>query len=63
MKLPRNSQKVLLFRHYDSWYQIVLDKDKYILYRCGKTSSDYEQLGTGNSPTKLEEKVYAGKLK
>ena len=60
MKLPRNSQKVLLFRHNSIWYQIVLDKDKYILYRCGETSSDYEQLGTGNSPTKLEERVYAG---
>ena len=63
MKLPRNSQKVLLFKNKDLWYQIVQDKDKYILYRCGETSSDYDQLGTGNSPTKLEERVYAGKLK
>ena len=63
MKLPRTSIKVLHFKHNDTWYQIVQDKDKYILYRCGVTESDYEMLGTGNTPPKLEERVYSGNLK
>lgn len=63
MKLPKNCKRVLHFRHKDTWYRIVEDKDKYILYRCGETESDYEMLGTGNTPPKLEERVYSGKLK
>ena len=63
MKLPKNCRRVLHFKHKDTWYRIVEDKDKYILYRCGKTESDYEMLGTGNTPPKLEERVYSGKLK
>jgi hypothetical protein len=63
MKLPRNSKKVLHFNHGKIWYRIVQDKDKYILYRCGETESDYEMLGTGNTPPKLEERVYSGKVK
>ena len=63
MKLPRNSKKVLYFKHKDTWYQIVQDKDKYILYRCGETEKDYEMLATANTPPKLEERVYSGKIK
>ena len=63
MKLPKNSKKVLKFKHNDGWYQIVQDKDKYILYRCGENASDYTMLGTGNNPKKLEDRVYDGKLK
>lgn len=63
MKLPKNCKQVLHFRHKDIWYRIVEDNDKYILYRCGDTESDYEMLGTGNTPPKLEERVYSGKLK
>lgn len=63
MKLPKTSNKVLNFRHKDIWYQIVRDKDKYLLYRCGDTDKDYEMLATGATPPKLEEKVYSGKLK
>ena len=62
MKLPKSSNKVLLFKVDDKWYQIVYDKDKYILYRCGVDESDYVMLGTGNNPKKLEDKVYEGKL-
>ena len=63
MKLPKNSKKILCFKHKDTWYQIVEDRDKYILYRCGATESDYEMLGTGNTPPKLEKRVYTGELK
>ncbi len=63
MKLPKKCNKVLRFRHNDIWYQIVSDKDKYVLYRCGNSESDYEMLGTANTPPKLEERVYSGKLK
>lgn len=63
MKLPKSCKRVLHFRHKNIWYRIVEDNDKYILYRCGDTESDYEMLGTGNTPCKLEERVYSGKLK
>ena len=63
MKLPKTSRKVLLFKNNDDWYQIVQDKDKYILYRCGDSASDYTMLGTGNNPKKLEDRVCDGKLK
>lgn len=63
MKLPKNCKRVLHFKHNETWYQIVEDKDRYILYRCGGTEKDYEMLATGNMPPKLEERVYSGKLK
>lgn len=63
MKLPKNCKRVLHFKHKETWYQIVEDKDRYILYRCGETEKDYEMLATGNTPPKLEERVYSGKLK
>lgn len=63
MKLPKNCKQVLHFRHKNIWYRIVEDNDKYILYRCGGTESDYEMLGTGSTPPKLEERVYSGKLR
>lgn len=63
MKLPKNCKQILHFRHKDTWYRIVEDKNKYILYRCGDTKSDYEMLGTANTPPKLEERVYSGKIK
>ena len=63
MKLPKNCKRVLHFKHKETWYQIVEDKDRYILYRCGQTEKDYEMLATGNTPPKLEERVYSGKLK
>ena len=63
MKLPKSGRSVLHFRNGDLWYRIVEDKDKYILYRCGETEKDYEMLATGNTPPKLEERVYSGKLK
>lgn len=60
MKLPKNCTKALLFKHNDSWYQIVWDRDKYILFKKNG-ENDYTQLGTGSNPTKLEDKVYGGK--
>ena len=63
MKLPKNCKQVLHFRHKNIWYRIVEDNDKYILYHCGDTESDYEMLGTGSTPPKLEGRVYSGKLK
>lgn len=56
MKLPRNSTKILLFKHKNSWYQIVQVKDKYVLYKQ-LSDNDYEQLATGNNPKKLEQKI------
>lgn len=63
MKLPKKARRLLHFRHKDIWYQITEEGEKYLLYRCGDTSSDYEMLGSGNSPIKLEERVYSGKIK
>jgi hypothetical protein len=63
MKLPKTSKKVLHFKFGDEWYQIVQDKDKYLLYSCGINESDYTMLATGNNPVKLEDKIYSGKLK
>lgn len=60
MKLPKNCTEVLLFRHNDCWYQIVEDRDKFILFKKNG-ENDYTQLGTGSNPVKLEEKVYDGK--
>ena len=62
MKLPKKSRKLLHFLHKETWYQITEEGDKYVLYRC-ESVNDYTMLGTGNSPTKLEDKVYDGKYK
>ena len=62
MKLPNNCRKILLFRHEETWYQIVETRDMYILYRVNN-DDDYTQLATGNSPVKLEQRVYTGKVK
>ena len=63
MKLPKASQKLLRFQYDGIWYQIVRNGDKYFIYRCGDTINDYEQIGSGSDPSKLEEKVYSGKLR
>ena len=47
----------------DTWYKITYknnDISMYYLYRV-LSDNDFEQLGTGNNPKKLEDKVYAGK--
>ena len=62
MKLPKKSVKLLHFKHEETWYQITQDGDKYNLYRC-EDKNDYTHLGVGNSPVKLEYKVYDGKIK
>ena len=62
MKLPKKAIPVLNFRHGDTWYQITVEGDKYVLYRQ-ESEKDYTMLGTGNNPTKLENKVYDGKVK
>ncbi len=61
MKLPKKAVQVLHFRHGEKWYKITQDGDKYNLYKC-EDENDYSFLGTGNSPVKLENKVYDGKL-
>jgi hypothetical protein len=61
MKLPKKARKLLYFKHNDMWYQITEEGDKFYLYRC-ESEKDYTQLGSGNSPVKLEYKVYDGKL-
>ena len=63
MKLPKKARKLLHFRHKDTWYQITEEVDKYILYRC-ESETDYTQLATSkDSPVRLEQKVYDGKIK
>lgn len=61
MNLPKKSTKVLCFKHNDTWYQITSEGEIYVVYRCEEDG--YTLLGTGNSPVKLENKVYDGKLK
>ena len=63
MRIPKKARRLLRFKHNETWYKIVQDNDKYVLYRCGETESDYEMLGTASVPTKLEERVYSGKVK
>ena len=62
MKLPKNVIPVLTFKHNDTWYKIVLNRDIYIMYRM-ENENDYTQIATGNNPQKLEYKVYDGKVK
>lgn len=62
MKLPKGSVPILYFDCNNIWYQIIQNKDKYILYRK-ETSGEFTQLCTGNHPVKLEVKVREGKLK
>ena len=62
MKLPKNCTPLLIFLHNDTWYRIVERNDTYELYRV-IDDTNHEFLGKGNSPPKLEEKIYSGKLK
>lgn len=62
MKIPSHYKPTLTFRHGETWYKIVLNKDIYFLYRQ-ESENDYTQIGTGNNPQKLEYRVYDGKLK
>lgn len=63
MKLPKKATKLLKFRHGDVWYQITEENEKYILYRC-ESETEYTQLATSkDSPVRLEQKVYEGKIK
>ena len=62
MKIPKKATRLLKFKHGDQWYRITQEGEKYCLYRCD-TDIDHTLLGTGNLPTKLENKVYEGKYK
>jgi hypothetical protein len=61
MRLPKKSKRLLKFKHNNTWYQITDEVDKFALYRC-ESDTDYTYLGSGNSPVKLETRVYDGKL-
>ena len=62
MKIPKHYQPLLTFKHENTWYKIVLNRDIYMLYRQ-ESENDFTQIGTGNNPQKLEKRVYDGKLK
>lgn len=65
MIIPKKHIHYLTFLHNGIWYKITAnpnDRNVYSLYKP-VSGTDYELLGTGNSPLKLEEKVYAGKYK
>lgn len=70
MKLPKKAQRLLHFKHKNTWYQITKDGEKYFLYRCESpdteqwwVKNDFTLLASGNSQSKLEQKVYDGKVK
>lgn len=63
MCIPKKHTIYLTFLHEDVWYvvsAVETDRSVYHLYKK-LSETDYEFLGTGNSPSKLEEKVYNGK--
>lgn len=66
MKIPEKYFHFLTFKateESDTWYKIVglfNDRSTYYLYKQ-IDDNDFELLGTSNSPTKLEDKVYEGK--
>ena len=63
MKLSKKETSILTFKHIDTWYKITYKNNDISIYYLYKVISDndFEPLGTGNSPKKLEDKVYAGK--
>lgn len=63
MKIPKKHTTYLTFLHMNEWYVITAvptDRNVYHLYRL-ISGTEVEFLGTGNSPTKLEDRVYSGK--
>lgn len=63
MIIPKKHTHFLTFLHNGDWYKITAqatDRSVYHLYKeVGK--NNYEFLGTGNNPIKLEKKVKEGK--
>lgn len=54
-----------MFLHNDTWYKITAQESDRSVYHLYKEvlPDDYEFIGTGNSPSKLEDKVRGGKYK
>ena len=63
MIIPKKHFHYLTFLHNGIWYKVtglLTDRSIYHLYKeVGK--NDFEFLGTGNNPTKLEDKVRYGR--
>ncbi len=65
MIIPKKHFHYVTFLHDDCWYKVTgleSDRSVYHLYKEVRPN-DYEFLGTGNNPLKLEDKVREGKYK
>ena len=63
MCIPKKHTVYLTFLHEGVWYKVSAspqDRSVYHLYKV-LSNGTVELLGKGNSPSKLEEKVYSGK--
>lgn len=62
LKLPKGAVPIIYFDNKGVWYQIIQNKDKYIIYRK-EINGEFTQLAVSNKYIKLEQKVRDGILK